>query len=44
MEGSLLILIPISVLLVLLFPQGLSGFVQMLWARLVPRKVQGAAA
>ncbi|MDH0050577.1 ABC transporter permease [Comamonas terrigena] len=34
----------IMLLLVLLFPQGLSGFVQMLWARLVPRKVQGAAA
>jgi branched-chain amino acid transport system permease protein len=34
----------IMLVLVLLFPQGISGFVQMLWARLVPRKNQGAAA
>jgi branched-chain amino acid transport system permease protein len=34
----------IMLLLVLLFPQGIAGYVQMLWARLVPRKAQGAAA
>ena len=34
----------IMLLLVLLFPQGISGFAQQLWARLAPKKVEGAAA
>lgn len=29
--------------LVLLFPQGIAGYVQMLWARIAPKKVEGTA-
>lgn len=29
--------------LVLLFPQGIAGYTQMLWARIAPKKVEGAA-
>lgn len=29
--------------LVLLFPQGIAGYAQMLWARIAPKKVEGAA-
>ena len=30
-------------LLVLLFPQGIAGYAQLLWARIAPKKVEGAA-
>lgn len=34
----------IMLVLVLLAPQGIAGYAQLLWARLAPKKVQGAAS